>query len=103
LKDQAARIADATEATGHSPTLLQRLAQIEGMLNDVNRKIANGQIPKREPTDGEIREFVRKKLLDLPALLRDNVARAKRELIEHVKDIVLTPIENMTRYAISGN
>jgi hypothetical protein len=46
---------------------------------------------------------VRRKLLNLRELLRDNVARAKRELLEHVKEIVLTPVENMTRYAITGN
>jgi hypothetical protein len=34
------------------------------------------------PTAGENREFVRKKLADLPTLSRDNVARTKRELIE---------------------
>src|SRR5262249_8818320 len=70
LKGQAARIAGAIGAAGYPPTLLQRLTHIEGML-DVDRRIANVQIPQRKPSHGEIREFVRKKLLDLPALLRD--------------------------------
>jgi hypothetical protein len=35
LKEQASRVADAIAAAGHSPTLLQRLEQIEGMQVDL--------------------------------------------------------------------
>ncbi len=103
LEGQALRVADAIAAAGHSPILLQRLSDIERKLTEVNRKIAELRPPKPVLKPSEIRDFVRKKLMNLPSLLRDNVARAKRELLEHVKEIVLTPVENMTRYAISGN
>jgi hypothetical protein len=92
LNLQAQRIADAIAAAGHSPVLLRRLSQIEGMLVDVDRKIAASQSPKLELTPTEIRGFVTRKLLNLRELLRENVSRAKRELLEHVKEIVLTPV-----------
>jgi hypothetical protein len=103
LNLQVQRIADAIAAAGHSPFLLQRLSQIEGMLVDVDRKIAASQPPKLELTPTEIRGFVTRKLLNLRALLRENVSRTKRELLEHVKEIVPTPVQNKTAYAVSGN
>jgi site-specific DNA recombinase len=103
LNLQVQRIADAIAAAGHPPFLLQRLSQIERMLVDVDRKIAASQPPKLELTPTEIRGFVTRKLLNLRALLRENVSRAKRERLEHVKEIVLTPVQNKTAYAVSGN
>ena len=69
---------------------------------ELGGKIALSRSHGVELTQGQLRDFVRQRLLNLPALLRDNVVRAKRELLEHVREIVLTPVEN-TRYAISGN
>ena len=72
-------------------------------MTDLDRKIADLRLAKPDLTPSEIRDFVRGKLLNLRELLRDNVVRAKREFLEHVKEIVLTPVEAMTRYAVSGN
>ena len=57
----------------------------------------------REPALSEIRDFVTRRLLNLRGLLRENVPRAKRELLEHVQQITLTPVQNMTAYAVSGS
>jgi hypothetical protein len=46
---------------------------------------------------------VTRRLLNLRGLLRENVPRAKRELLEHVQQITLTPVQNMTAYAVSGS
>ena len=100
---RAQRIADAIVAAGYSPVLLQRLSEIESKFAEIDRKIAASRQAKVELAPSQLRDFVREKLLNLGALLRDNVARAKRELLEHVKEIVLTPAENRTPYAISGN
>jgi site-specific DNA recombinase len=102
LKGQAQRITDAIAEAGHSAVLLQRLSEIERKITDLDRKIAAPRRRHAELTPSELRDFVRQRLLNLPVLLRDNVVRAKRELLEHVKEIVLTPMEN-TRYAVSGN
>lgn len=102
LKEQSQRIVDAIAAAGHSPILLERLSKVEKELDDLDRRIERSRPPKVQMTTSQVQDFVRDKLLNLGALFRSNVARAKRELLEHVREIVLTPVENMTQYAISG-
>jgi hypothetical protein len=103
IEGQAQRIVDAIAAAGHSAVLLQRLSDIEKRLGEVDRKISASRPAMREPALSQIRDFVTRKLLNLGGLLRENVPRAKRELLEHVQRITLTPDRNMTAYAVSGN
>jgi DNA invertase Pin-like site-specific DNA recombinase len=104
LRLQAANLADAIAANGHSPTLLRRLGQVEQQVADID-----GQLAARKEFDvtaslDEIREFVTKELLDIRSILREDVTKTKLALRRHIRDLVLTPKRADTGryYQVSG-
>jgi DNA invertase Pin-like site-specific DNA recombinase len=93
LEGQAANIADAIAAGGHSQTLLKRLADIEQQIATIEREAAEDEVAPLKTSVSEIRDFVTRELLDIRGLLRENVAQAKLTLRRHIRDLVLTPME----------
>lgn len=93
LNAQAANLADAIAASGHSPTLLRRLAEVEQKIAEGDRQLtAHKEFDVTASLD-EIREFVTKELLDIRSILREDVAKTKLALRRHIRDLVLTPKE----------
>src|SRR5260370_10576605 len=93
LNAQAAKLADAIAASGHSPTLLRRLAEVEQKIAEGDRQLtAHKEFDVTASLD-EIREFVTKELLDIRSILREDVAKTKLALRRHIRDLVLTPKE----------
>ncbi len=93
LNGQAANIADAIAASGHSQILLKRLADIEQQITVIDRELAEDEIAPWKTSVSEIRDFVTRELLDIRALLRENVAQAKLTLRRHIRELVLTPTD----------
>jgi len=90
---QAANIADAIAASGHSSILLKRLGEIESQISAIETQLAENDMPALRVTVAEMREFVFRELLDIRGLLRENVAQTKLTLRKHIRDLVLT-LEN---------
>jgi len=93
LGTQAANLADAIAASGHSPTSLLRLAEVEQKIAEVDRQRRAHQEFDATASLAEIREFVTKELLDIGSILREEVTKTKLALRRHIRDLVLTSKE----------
>ncbi len=104
LQEQAERLADAIAQTGHSPTLLGRLSDVESELARVEERIRAHEPFDPTATEEEIRDFVTKNVLHLRNTLRGDVTVAKAALQTHMGRLILTPKGTQKRpvFEVSG-
>jgi len=88
LEDKTAKLANAIEAAGHSPTLLARLASVEAEIERVDERIQRHKPVDLRATTEQIRDFATQTVLHLQSLLGGDVTRAKMALMKHVKQLV---------------
>jgi site-specific DNA recombinase len=88
LRNLTAAVAQA----GHSKALLEALQSKERELDQITAKLS-ACAPKVELFPANIRDFILKRVLDLTALFKVNVARARSELAKHVREIRMRPVK----------
>ena len=104
LQAKAKRVSEAIAEAGHSPTLLAHLASIESKLALVEQRIEAHRPIDVKATEGEIREFATRNVLNLRTLLRGDVTHARMALMKHVGQLVLMPKQTPTgpMFEVSG-
>jgi hypothetical protein len=93
LQEKAERISDAIAEAGHSPTLLSKLAKLEGRIAQLDGRMESDKPVELTAAVGEVREFVYSSLLDLRRLLRGDAAKAKATLARHLGQLILKPTQ----------
>lgn len=95
LEHELRRLAEAIAATGHNTTLLQLMGERQRELDRITEEIAAVRRPAVELHPAGIREFVKRRLADLRALLNADVSRARAELLKHTREIRMVPEKNV--------
>lgn len=92
LKARARSLGEAIAKMGHSTTLLQQLAELEGEIEQIDEKLALANQPLDLSFSLDlIRDFVSKKAADFQAAFDAEPARARQILASHIEKLVLTP------------
>ncbi len=89
-------MADAIAASGHSPTLLYRLAEVEQKIAEVDRQLTAPKDLDITASVNEIGKFVTKELLDIRSIVHEDVTKTKLALRRHIRNLVLTPKDFVT-------
>jgi hypothetical protein len=92
---------DAIAVTGHSPTLLGRLSELEVKLAEATAALRPKKSRSIETTSREAKEFVFRSHLDLRTLLQGAAQPAKMKLSQHIGQLTFTPRDDAS-YAVSG-
>src|SRR5712692_4056520 len=92
LEEQLQRLTAAVAESGHSPFLLQAIAEREGELAEVERLLAPACDGVSQDPD-KLRQFALERLSTLPELLSADVPRARAELARHVTYITMMASE----------
>jgi site-specific DNA recombinase len=93
LKAKADRLANAIAETGHSPSLLAKLGEVDGQIAAVDRRMDEQKPVDLTATVAEMREFVLRNILELRTLLRDDPVKSKAALARHIGPLKLIPKE----------
>jgi site-specific DNA recombinase len=91
LEQELRRLAEAIAATGHNPAIVQLLAERQQEFDRLNQGIQAASDNHVELRAGSIRDFVKRGLSDLLALLQADVQRARAELLKHTREIRMIP------------
>ena len=94
VEQELRRLAEAiAAATGHNPTMVQLIAERPGAnwISSRSRNCAPARDSAVELHPGSIREFVKRGLSDLLALLNTDTIRARAELVKHTREIRMIP------------
>jgi site-specific DNA recombinase len=91
LLASAKRVTDAIAATGHSASLLSKLAEVEGAIEDLDRRIEEYKPMDVSATVEEVRDFVYRNILNLRGLLHMDASNSKEALARHIGQLVLKP------------
>jgi len=92
LEEQLQRLTAAVAESGHSPFLLQAIAEREGELAEVERLLAPACDRASQDSD-KLCQFALERLSTLPELLSADVPRARAELARHVTYITMMASE----------
>jgi len=104
LELELRRLSAAIAEGGHSAFLLDAIAKRESELRNLTERILIGQQGSKQAGMADMRQFVLTRLADIRGLLYADVGRARHELAQHIKEIVLRPTEKEGKryYVASG-
>jgi site-specific DNA recombinase len=91
VEQELRRLAEAIAATGHNPTMVQLIAERQRELDQLTQEISPASGDGAQLHPGSIREFVKRGLSDLLALLNGDASKARAELLKHTQEIRMIP------------
>jgi site-specific DNA recombinase len=92
LEEQLQRLTLAVAESGHSSALLEAIALREQELHELTRRAHPPESPLLQDAT-LLRDFVTRRLADLPSLISQDAARARAKLSKHVTQVTMTPTD----------